>query len=114
MDAGRQKKLHHRNYEVGDLFIVEAIAAACGFNAVTFLALYIASDAVHKLYAYPVFLWIACPVLMYWIGRNLMLAHRGLMDDDPIVFALRDWPSLISAAIIGAAAVLATFMPTAT
>jgi 4-hydroxybenzoate polyprenyltransferase/phosphoserine phosphatase len=109
LDADKQMKLHHRNYEVGDLFIVESVAAACGFNAVTFLALYIASDAVHKLYAHPVFLWIACPVLMYWIGRNLMLAHRGLMDDDPIVFALRDRPSLISAAVIGAAAVLATF-----
>jgi 4-hydroxybenzoate polyprenyltransferase/phosphoserine phosphatase len=109
LDADKQKKLHHRNYEVGDLFIVEAIAAACGFNAVTFLALYIASDAVLKLYAHPGFLWIACPVLMYWIGRNLMLAHRGVMDDDPIVFALRDRPSLASAAIIGAAVVLATF-----
>jgi hypothetical protein len=47
--------------------------------------------------------------MMYWIGRNLMLAHRRIMDDDPIIFALRDKPSLVAAAIIGCAVLLATF-----
>lgn len=107
-DEGKQTKLNNRNYEVGDLKIVGAMAAACGFNAITFLALYISSQEVRQLYHHPQFLWIACPVMMYWLGRNLLLAHRRLMDDDPIVFALSDKPSLACAGVIAIAAVLAT------
>jgi hypothetical protein len=40
-------------------------------------------------------LWLVCPLLMYWIGRALLMAHRRFMDDDPILFALKDRPSLI-------------------
>ena len=29
-------------------------------------------------------------VLMYWIGRVMLFAQRGLIHDDPIVFALKD------------------------
>jgi hypothetical protein len=29
-------------------------------------------------------------VLLYWIGRIVMTAHRGKMTDDPIVFATHD------------------------
>lgn len=109
LDEGKHRKLSNRNYEVSDLSVVGAIAAACGFNAVTFLALYISSPAVHELYAHPQFLWFTCPVMMFWVGRNLLLAHRRMMDDDPVVFALTDKPSLICAAAMGVAVALATF-----
>jgi len=61
-------------------------------------ALYISSDAVHQLYSRADILWLVCPVLMYWISRALMLAHRRMMDDDPIVFALKDRGSLLTIA----------------
>ncbi len=108
LDAGGAGRLSNRNYEVGDLNVVMALSAACGFNAVTFLALYMSSDSIGKLYRHPLLLWIACPVMMYWIGRNILLAHRRLMDDDPIVFAISDRPSLVCAAVIGLAGVAAT------
>ena len=84
----------NRNYKTGDLPIVAALAAASGFNAVTILTLYLSSDAVHSLYNHPQLLWLLCPVLMFWFGRVLLMAHRRLMHDDPIVFALRDRVSL--------------------
>ncbi len=31
----------------------------------------------------------------------MMMAHRRLMDDDPVVFALRDINSLVAAGLIG-------------
>jgi 4-hydroxybenzoate polyprenyltransferase len=34
-------------------------------------------------------------VLLYWLSRVIILAHRRAIDDDPIVFALRDRNSLI-------------------
>lgn len=29
-------------------------------------------------------LWLVCPILMYWLARALIMAHRRMMDDDPI------------------------------
>ena len=91
----------NRNYRKSDLDIVAALAAAAGFNAVTVFALYISSDAVRPLYRHPAALWLICPILMYGLGRALLMAHRRLMDDDPIVFALRDWNSYVALGLIG-------------
>jgi 4-hydroxybenzoate polyprenyltransferase len=91
----------NRNYRKSDLDIVGALAAAAGFNAVTIFALYISSDAVRPLYRHAEALWLICPILMYWLGRALLMAHRRLMDDDPIVFALRDWNSYVALGLIG-------------
>jgi 4-hydroxybenzoate polyprenyltransferase len=91
----------NRNYRKSDLDIVAALTAAAGFNAVTVFALYISSDAVRPLYRHAEALWLICPILMYWLGRALMMAHRRLMDDDPIVFALRDRNSYIALGLIG-------------
>jgi 4-hydroxybenzoate polyprenyltransferase/phosphoserine phosphatase len=90
----------NRNYKLGDMQIVAALAAAAGFNAVTVFALYVSSDDVHALYRHPKILWLVCPILMYWIGRVLMMAHRRSVHDDPIVFALRDRNSYIAGALI--------------
>jgi len=86
----------NRDYRTSDLPVVGALAAAAGFNAVTVFALYISSDAVNQLYTRPAILWLVGPVLMYWIARALMMAHRRLMDDDPMVFALKDRVSLLT------------------
>jgi 4-hydroxybenzoate polyprenyltransferase len=88
-----------RNYRVGDLDVIAALAAAAGMNAITIFALYVSSPEVQGLYRHPKALWLICPILLYWIGRILMMAHRRQMDDDPIVFALKD---RISAIAIGA------------
>jgi 4-hydroxybenzoate polyprenyltransferase len=85
-----------RDYKQSDMGMVAALAAAAGFNAVTVLALYLASDSVHQLYSRPAMLWLLCPILTYWIARMLMLAQRRRMHDDPVVFALKDRVSLAS------------------
>ncbi len=86
----------NRNYKVGDLQIVAVIAAACGFNAVTVLALYLSSADVHVLYPHPGILWLLCPLIMYWISRMLLMAHRRFVPEDPIIFAVRDHVSLLT------------------
>jgi len=91
----------NRNYRKIDLDIVAALAAASGFNALTVFTLYISSNAVLNLYPHPQALWLICPILMYWIGRILMLAHRRMLNDDPIVFALTDRNSLAAFGFIG-------------
>jgi 4-hydroxybenzoate polyprenyltransferase len=90
----------NRNYRASDAPAVTSLAAVAGFNAVTVFALYISSAAVATLYSRPQVLWLACPLLAYWIGRFVMLAHRREMNDDPVVFALKDRNSLVTVAII--------------
>jgi 4-hydroxybenzoate polyprenyltransferase len=89
-----------RNYRLDDLVIVGCLAVASGFNAVTIFALYISSPAVQQLYARPEVLWLACPVLTYWISRAMVLAQRREMNDDPIVFAIKDRISRLTVLLI--------------
>jgi 4-hydroxybenzoate polyprenyltransferase len=97
----------NRNYRKTDLGVIAALAAASGLNAVTVFALYISSDTVRHLYRHPQVLWLICPILVYWLGRALILAERRLMDDDPVEFALKDRNSLVSFAMIGFIAIVA-------
>jgi hypothetical protein len=97
----------NRGYRTDDIGMVAALAAAAGFQAVTVFALYVASDAVQSLYSHPEILWLVCPVITYWIARALMLAQRREMDDDPVVFALRDRQSLAASAVIAVLALVA-------
>lgn len=79
-----------RAYVADDLGAMTALAAGSGFAAVVVFALYTQSSAVQTLYSHPVFLWAICPLLLYWLGRLTLLANRGAVADDPVVFALRD------------------------
>ena len=87
-----------RDYRNSDLDIVAALAAAAGFNAVTIFTLYISSPAVKQLYSHPGILWLVGPLLLFWISRAMMLASRRQMDDDPVVFAIKDRTSLMTIA----------------
>ncbi len=92
VDARERGKLDAagRGYRTGDVGLVEAMAVASGFVSVLVLALYLTSPAVQDLYRTPEFLWGICLVLLYWVGRVVVVAHRGQMHDDPVIFALRD------------------------
>lgn len=43
----------------------------------------------------PIWLWFVLGLLLYWVSRMWMKAHRGEMHDDPRVFTALDWQSLI-------------------
>ena len=73
------------------------------------LAFYIQSPDVAALYARPDALWLACPLLIYWLGRIVLLANRGELDEDPIIFALRDRASWLTG--LGLLAVFAAALP---
>ncbi len=95
-------ELHGRGYWVTDLEHISSIGTASGLLAVLVLALYISSKEVLLLYSHADVLWLVCPVMLYWISRVWMLAYRNRMDDDPVVFAVKDPKSYLMAALIGA------------
>lgn len=79
-----------RGYHVDDLGLLQNLGGAAGYLAVLVLALYVNSEASRALYAYPMVIWLLCPVLLYWISRVWLIAHRGEMHDDPVIFTLTD------------------------
>ncbi len=91
---GRAEKLSGRGYAPGDLDVLASMATSSGYMAVLVLALYVNSPDVTALYRHPAALWALCPLLLFWVSRVLLLSHRGLLHDDPVVFALRDRLSL--------------------
>lgn len=103
MKKSGHEKTRGRGYEVGDLTILQSAGLASGYIAVLVLALYVNSPDIGHLYGRPVIIWLVCPLLLLWLSRIWMITHRGDMDDDPIVFAFRDGPSI-------AAGVLAAFV----
>ncbi len=70
-------------------------------------ALYISRPDVVALYKHSGRLWLIVPLLMYWLFRVWLLASRGELDDDPVVFAMRDRISLAVGAGVVALALLA-------
>lgn len=93
-----------RGYRTGDLTVLFPLAAAAGYGAVLVFALYLYSPEVTVLYARPDWMWLMCPLLLYWISRVLVLCSRDELHDDPVIFALTDrvsWATgLVGAAII--------------
>ncbi|OAF08134.1 hypothetical protein AYJ54_15440 [Bradyrhizobium centrolobii] len=88
----------NRDYRITDLHVIAAMAAASAMNAVTVFSLYVSSSAVTPLYSRPWMLWLLNPLLLYWFGRALMMAHRREMPDDPIIYTFRDAASRITVA----------------
>lgn len=89
-----------RDYGVDDLHVVMSLGSASGYVSVLVLALYINSSDINKLYSQPLMLWLLCPLLLFWLTRVWLLASRGLMHDDPVVFAARDSVSLVIGFIV--------------
>ena len=79
-----------RGYYPGDLDMIASLGASSGYLAVMVLALYIQDVKTTELYVTPHVIWLACPLLLFWVTRVWMLTHRGEMNEDPVVFAIRD------------------------
>ena len=106
---GKTEKSSGRGYYPADYELLASLGGASGYIAVLVLALYINDAVSASLYRSPEWMWASVPMLLYWLSRVWLLAHRGQMPDDPVVFALRDNPSRwIGAAFVFVFA-LATF-----
>ncbi|MDB6065757.1 MAG: UbiA family prenyltransferase [Pedosphaera sp.] len=88
-----------RDYAADDLELVAMLGIASGFMSILVMALYVNSPEVRDLYKYPTLLLLVCPLLLYWISRVWLIAHRGRMHEDPIVFALKDGVSYLVGAL---------------
>jgi 4-hydroxybenzoate polyprenyltransferase/phosphoserine phosphatase len=86
-----------RGYFTADRDMISQLGVSAGYTSVLVLALYINSPEAAALYQQPGFLWPLCLVELYWITRLWLIAHRGQLHDDPVIFAIRDRTSQIAA-----------------
>jgi 4-hydroxybenzoate polyprenyltransferase/phosphoserine phosphatase len=84
-----------RAYEFNDGELLTVMGVASGYLSVLVLALYINSATAQALYGRYEFMWLLCPLLLYWISHVWLTEHRGKMHDDPLVFATKDRTSRI-------------------
>ncbi len=95
-----------RGYRTGDRELLLSLGVGSSFSAVVIFSLYVHSQDVGLLYTSPKFLFLLCPIVLYWLSRTWLLAHRGELKEDPVTLAIRDPVSygvaLASAAVIAA------------
>lgn len=108
LEAGASLSQSRRGYKGMDMEVLRSVGPMSGYLAVLVFVLYINSDKVVSLYSHPDFLWLIAPLMLYWITRIWILAHRRQVDDDPIVFAVRDPMSYLVGLLVALLAILAT------
>ncbi|MFC3080446.1 UbiA family prenyltransferase [Phenylobacterium terrae] len=97
-----------RGYRVEDAALTLAFGVSAAMASILIVVLYLVEEVFPRsAYADPAWLWAAPPLMFVWVARVWFLAHRGRMNDDPVVFALKDPVSLGLGAALGAAFLLA-------
>ncbi len=104
----RGARLAGRGYRPEDIDIVAQAGVASAFASALVLALYIDSTSVRELYPHPWMIWPLAPIVLYLTLRIWVLARRGEMHDDPIVFIATDWRSQTVSAVGAVLLVAAT------
>lgn len=98
-----------RGYRGGDAPLLKTMGVSAGLIAALVLALYLQDANAAAQYRAPFLLWALPAVVVFWTLRMWFKAERGLMHDDPLVFAFRDgvsWLLLAVTACVFAAAAL--------
>ncbi|MGO9434963.1 MAG: UbiA family prenyltransferase, partial [Terracidiphilus sp.] len=99
-----------RGYHTGDRELLLALGVGSSFSAVVILSLYVHSQDVRLLYSSPEVLTLLCPIVLYWLSRVWLQAHRGELWEDPVTLAIRD-PVSYGVALASAAVIAVSIVP---
>ena len=91
-----------RGYWVGDLEQLRSLGTGAAYAAVVVMTLYISNPDTTRLYNHTTRLWLVVPVLLLWLSQVWMLASRGEMHDDPVVWACTSKRSLLMGLLMAA------------
>ena len=105
MDDTQRDLAPGRGYRAADRTIVLALGIGTGLVCSLVVALYIDSSVSHARYSHPEFLWVLVVLTVMGVGRLWLVAGRGEMHDDPILFVVRD-PASLALLAAGAGSVL--------
>lgn len=96
-----------RGYLLGDLEQLRSFGTASAYAAIVVFAIYISGPDVMAHYRRPTRMWLAVPLLLLWLSRTWLLASRGELNEDPVVFAFTDRMSLLIGIAVAIIALLA-------
>ncbi len=89
-NAGVSGNLPGRSYHTRDIRLIQRLGLATAYLAVGVLALYVNSEAVVGLYRDPQLLWLLVPLAFIWVNRVWWAAHQGEIQNDPVLFVIKD------------------------
>lgn len=89
-----------RGYRAEDSLPIALFGVASGFVGGLVMALYLEDPGTSEMYSSPLFLWAVVAVWLFWIARAWLIAFRGHMKDDPVLFAVRDTGSYVAGFVI--------------
>jgi 4-hydroxybenzoate polyprenyltransferase len=92
-----------RGYLLNDIEQVRSFGTSSAFASVVVLSIYVGQPDMLGLYHHHQRMWLMPPLLILWLCRVWLLASRGELDEDPVVFALTDPMSLLMG--VGAVAI---------
>jgi len=102
-----------RGYGDMDMEQLNVFGVSSAFVSSVILSLYLDSANVRILYSQPAYLWLLVPLFLYWQTRLWTFTWRGQMNDDPVMFAVKDKLSYVLAILIVAIMLVAKFdLPT--
>lgn len=104
--AGREKT-RGRGYTTADKAAVGIMGINSAFLSVLIVLLYFNSSNVIALYPHRTWLLAILPLLVLWLGRLWILAYRGKVNEDPVLYVSTDRTSLVVFALCLACAVAA-------
>jgi 4-hydroxybenzoate polyprenyltransferase len=96
-----EQAAERRSYTVADMPSVSSLGTASGMTAVLVIALYVNAAEVRTLYGHPNVLWLVCVIVLLWISRLWLIAGRGELGEDPVLFAVRDPWSIVLGLLSG-------------
>lgn len=80
-----------RGYTAPDLPLLLSAGIASSFSAIVIFVVYLIEQQYPSgLYRRPEMLWAMMPVVLIWVLRVWHLTVHGRMNEDPVVFALKD------------------------
>lgn len=109
----QKEAISGRDYSISDLRVLWPLGVGAALAAVIVLGLFISAPETQQRYCSPELLWCIAIGILYWLGRMWIKTSRGRMDDDPIVFVMKDAVSyilLLSIVIITVVARFCTFI----
>lgn len=106
LSAGNSIPHNGRGYILADIEQLRALGTASAIASVVIFANYISGTDVTALYRDPARLWLSLPLMILWLSRVWLLASRGKLHEDPVVFAMTDGMSLL----IGVAVIIVVYL----
>jgi len=110
-----ERRVANRGYRAEDAGLTLGLGIATATIAPLIMVLYLIESAWPSgNYPTPEALWVAPVVLALWLMRVWLLANRGELDDDPVVFAIKDPQSIAIGIVLAIGFIAAVTLPPGT